>query len=123
MLTFTRGIQKGVDGHRYLRIYARVSGRRIGYVEGIWDEPEAFISFFGVDEVVRGRGIGTALLKRFLHAACRAKKTAVALEVRSDNTASLYACRRAGFTRVPHRGRFRRFAFACPVGASQALPG
>ncbi len=122
MLTFTGGIRNGAGGHRYLLIYAWVDGRRVGFVEGVWDTPEAFISFFRVDEDARGRGIGTALPRRFLHAARRAKKAAVALEVRSDNTESLRACRRAGFTRVHLEDDFYGSRLRAPSGRAKLFP-
>jgi GNAT superfamily N-acetyltransferase len=103
-ITFTHGVRKGDDGQRYLLIHAYLDARKVGFVEGRWNRACASNIFVHVDEPMRGRGIGTALLARFVQAARRAGRRSVCAKIAASNTSSLRACARAGFRRVRTRG-------------------
>ena len=81
---------------------------------GVLDEEELLL--IAVDPVCRGRGIGTALLQRYIEAAEARGKTRLFLEMRDGNpAASLY--RRAGFEPIGRRRNYYRNAAKGPLDA------
>ena len=81
---------------------------------GVLDEEELLL--IAVDPAFRGRGIGAALLRRYIDAAEARGKTRLFLEMREGNPAeSLY--RRAGFEAIGRRRNYYRGAATGPLDA------
>jgi ribosomal-protein-alanine N-acetyltransferase len=81
---------------------------------GALDEEELLL--LAVDPAYRGRGIGTALLERFIGDARARGKTRLLLEMRDGNpAASLY--RRAGFEPIGRRRNYYRSGSKGPLDA------
>nr|WP_243414964.1 ribosomal protein S18-alanine N-acetyltransferase [Altererythrobacter segetis] len=81
---------------------------------GVLDEEELLL--IAVDPAYRGRGIGAALLQRFIETAEARGKARLFLEMREGNPAdSLY--RRAGFEPIGRRRNYYRRASKGPLDA------
>ena len=69
----------------------------VGFIAGARDEKSARILMLAVDKSYRGRGIGSALLSRFI-AQCRADGIrSITLEVRASNTDAIEFYAKRGF--------------------------
>lgn len=85
------------------------NGRLRGFVLARIAADEAEILTIAVDPIVRGKGVGRALLAENLRQAARAGARAMFLEVDQDNAQALALYDRLGFVRVGERtGYYRR---------------
>jgi [ribosomal protein S18]-alanine N-acetyltransferase len=101
------------------------SGRLQGFVLARLAADEAEILTIAVDQPVRGKGVGRALLAETLRQAANAGARAMFLEVDADNAAALALYKRLGFVKVGERaGYYRRKdgARATAVVMRRALP-
>ena len=111
VLPNTHYLLAGADGAE-----PRESEPAAGFVmsRGTLDEEELLL--IAVDPRHRGRGVGTALMERFIAAAEARGATRLFLEMREGNPAdSLY--RRAGFEPIGRRRNYYRSAATGPLDA------
>jgi [ribosomal protein S18]-alanine N-acetyltransferase len=94
-------------------VAARAGDKLVGYAGiarlGLLPPHEYEVHTIGVDPAYQGKGIGRRLLDALL---AFAKKSAVYLEVRTDNVAAIALYRSAGFTEVGLRKRYYRVSGA-----------
>ena len=79
------------------------SDRLVGYVLGWVAADEAQLMSIAVEPSARDRGIGKALLERFLHELSREGVTSVVLEVRRGNAPARAVYERFGFEQLGER--------------------
>jgi len=111
VLPGTHYILAGTDGGEPAE-----GARAVGFAlsRGVLDEEELLL--IAVDPAYRGRGIGRALLERYIQAAQARGKTRLFLEMREGNPADpLY--RRAGFEPIGRRRNYYRNAAKRPLDA------
>jgi len=89
----------------------------VGFIIGHWIADEAEILNLAVQPEVRGRGIGTALVKALLEDAAFRGALRVFLEVRESNARAIRFYQRLGFRLTGCREEYYRF----PVEAALVL--
>ena len=87
---------------------AELDGRLAGYI-GLWDlVGEGHVSTLAVDQALRQRGIGQALLRHGIGALAQRGLESVTLEVRASNKAAQALYRKWGFEEVGRRRGYYR---------------
>lgn len=82
---------------------AEDGGDLVGYAVAMVNGADADVQTIGVAPVVRGRGVGRALLQAVLASCGSAGATRVLLEVRADNAPALGLYRSEGFEQIAVR--------------------
>jgi ribosomal-protein-alanine N-acetyltransferase len=101
---FVDALQAGYQG--WVFESAPDSARIWGYALVMKVADEAHLLNLSVDEVVQGRGLGSAMLEFLIREAQQAGLTAMLLEVRPSNLMALRLYERRGFHRVGLRRRY-----------------
>lgn len=93
-------------------LVAEVDGRIAGYLHAKDDraEDEVYVDYLGVDEGLRGRGLGGALLREAIAWGRRLGRRKASLTVREDRPVALRLYERAGFRQVRAGMHWRRGA-------------
>lgn len=92
---------------RIARTWVAYEGDRlVGYVLGWVAADEAQLMSIAVDREVQSRGIGKALLSRFLDELAREGVTSVVLEVRKSNAPARAIYEAHGFTHLGERSAY-----------------
>ncbi len=90
----------------YATLARGAAGEPLGFVVGRLLGEDAELLLIGVAEAERRRGVGRALLERFLADLRVAGARRVTLEVRASNAAALALYRSSGFERWGERPRY-----------------
>ena len=83
-----------------------VGGDVIGFIAGTKYAREARILMLAVDGRFRGRGIGTALMNRFISVCKSEGLMSIKLEVRTQNTRAIEFYKRFGFNIISYVPRY-----------------
>ena len=85
---------------------AEEDGRILGYIGMYLSIEEGEITNVAVHPAARGKGIGTALVRKMIDAAKMADAERIVLEVRKSNASAIYVYEQSGFENVGIRKGF-----------------